>query len=72
MPGAYGRTSTLALANVTLPYIRQLAQTPVGKLIREAPGLSKGIQAFAGNLTCKAVAEALRLSYTPLESVVAR
>jgi alanine dehydrogenase len=72
MPGAYGRTSTLALTNATLNYIRQLAQTPMVKLLRDAPGLSKGIQAYAGHLTCKAVAEALRLNYTALESVVIR
>ena len=41
MPGAYGRTSTLALTNVTLAYIRTLAETPLARLLRQSPGLAK-------------------------------
>jgi alanine dehydrogenase len=72
MPGAYGRTSTLALTNVTLAYIRTLAQTPLARLLRQSPGLAKGIQAHAGHLTCRAVAEAHHLKAVPLESVISR
>ena len=36
MPGAYGRTSTLALTNVTLNYARALAKLPLPKIPREA------------------------------------
>ena len=71
MPGAYGRTSTLALTNITLPYIRLLAQTPLIRLPREAPGLTRGIQVHAGNLICRPVAEAQKLKATPLEGCLA-
>ncbi len=69
MPGAYGRTSTLALTNVTLPYIRTLAQTTLGRLLRDAPGLSRGIQIHAGHVVCRPVAEAQKIKATSLESV---
>ncbi len=72
MPGAYGRTSTLALTNVTLNYIRTLAQTPLPRLLKEFPGLSKGIQAHSGHLVCRPVAEAQLLPYITVESVVNR
>jgi alanine dehydrogenase len=72
MPGAYGRTSTLALTNVTLTYIRALAQTPLFRLLRESPGLSKGIQIHSGHVVCQPVAEAQHLHYSPVESVVSR
>src|SRR5262249_23737710 len=49
MPGAYGRTSTLALTNVTLQYIRLLAKIPVVNFLREAPALARGVQTHAGD-----------------------
>jgi alanine dehydrogenase len=69
MPGAYGRTSTLALTNITLRYIEKLAKTPLSKLLREAPGLSKGIQTYAGHLMCAPVAEAQRLAGATWQSI---
>lgn len=72
MPGAYGRTSTLALTNATLPYIRTLAQLPLSKLLREAPGLAKGIQIYGGRITCRPVAQAQGLGYTAIEAAIAR
>ena len=57
MPEDHGRTSTLALTNTTVPYIRALAQTPPSQWSRQAPGLSKGIQIYSGHVTCKAVAK---------------
>jgi len=70
MPGAYGRTSTLALTNVTLHYIRLLALTPLAKLRKEAPGLAKGIQTHAGHLVSRPVAEAQHLSASAIESLL--
>jgi len=72
MPGAYGRTSTLALTNVTLAYLRTLAQTPLSRIVRDSPGIGKGIQAHAGHLTCRAVGEAQNLKAVTLESVLSR
>ena len=70
MPGAYGRTSTLALTNASLSYIKLLAQTPLSRMIREAPGLAKGIQLYGGKVICRPVAEAMHLAPATLQDVV--
>ncbi|MEE9494173.1 MAG: alanine dehydrogenase [Gammaproteobacteria bacterium] len=58
MPGAYPRTSTLALTSATLAYILQLANDGVDTL-QDSSGLARGINTWRGGLTCKPVAEAL-------------
>jgi alanine dehydrogenase len=58
MPGAYPRTSTVALTTATLPYARRLADRGLAAL-REDPGLAKGVNTHAGTITCRAVAESL-------------
>ena len=60
MPGAYPRTSTLALTIATLPYAMQLAAKGIGAL-REDRGFAKGVNTYKGALTCKPVAETLGL-----------
>jgi len=57
MPGAVGRTSTYALANVTLPYALQLANKGVEKACKDNPGLSQGVNVRRGKITNAAVAE---------------
>ena len=58
MPGAYPRTSTLALTNATLPYIVKLAEKGIVAL-KEDKGFGMGVSTYKGNLTYKPVAEAL-------------
>jgi alanine dehydrogenase len=58
MPGAYPRTSTVALTTATLPYARHLADRGLAAL-REDSGLAKGVNTYAGAITCRAVAESL-------------
>jgi alanine dehydrogenase len=72
MPGAYGRTSTLALTNVTLSYIQKFAQTPLARIVRDFSGIGKAIQAHHGQLTCRAVGEALQLKTVVLDSILGR
>jgi len=60
MPGAYPRTSTIALTNATLPYVERLAAHGVDAL-RADRGLARGLNTFHGRLTCRAVGEALGL-----------
>jgi alanine dehydrogenase len=66
MPGAYPRTSTLALTAATLPYALHLAEKGVDALI-EDEGFAKGINIFRGHLTCEPAADALGLMdrYSP-------
>jgi alanine dehydrogenase len=57
MPGAYPRTSTLALAEATLPYVRRIADAGIDAL-RADRTLGRGVNTFAGYLTCEPVADA--------------
>ncbi|HVO32283.1 MAG TPA: alanine dehydrogenase, partial [Elusimicrobiota bacterium] len=70
MPGAYGRTSTLALTNATLTYILQLAKGPLSRLPKESRALVKGIQCHAGHITCRPVAQAHRQPHALIENVL--
>ena len=70
MPGAVPITSTLALTNVTLPYIMQLADLGVPGAARRNPGLAKGINVIEGKVTNPRVAEATGNQYFPIESLL--
>lgn len=65
IPGAVARTSTLALTNVTLPYILKLARLGAEKALREDTGLLQGLTTYQGHITSQPVAEGLGLDYTP-------
>jgi alanine dehydrogenase len=65
MPGAYARTATQALTNVTYRYLETLAEHGLAEAVKRQPGLSHGIEIFDGQVTCKAVAEAHGIAYTP-------
>lgn len=69
MPGAVPRTSTLALANVTVPYALKIANLGVANALQEDSALALGVNTIDGHLTYKAVAEAHQLPYTPLDQV---
>ena len=58
MPGAYARTATQALVNVTTRYVETLAEYPLAEAVQRQPGLLGGINIHKGNLVCPAVAEA--------------
>lgn len=67
MPGAYPKTSTIALVDVTLPYIAKIADAG-HTLLKSDQQLAKAINVFDGKITCKAVAEGLGMMnrYQPL------
>ncbi len=65
MPGAVPRTSTFALTNATLPYVKQLADLGVEKALAADPHLAAGLNVHAGAITCEAVARDLNLAYRP-------
>ena len=56
MPAAVPHTSTLALTNATLPYVLKLAQQGVSAAARNDRGIREGINTYAGEVTCPAVA----------------
>ncbi|MEE9524083.1 MAG: alanine dehydrogenase [Thermodesulfovibrionales bacterium] len=57
MPGAYPRTSTLALTNATLPYIRSLANKGIDRAINEDPALKSALNIYKGKIVHKALSE---------------
>ena len=66
MPGAVPRTSTLALTNATLRYVRALADFGWREALRRDPGLAAGLNVHAGEITHEVVAKALGLTAKPL------
>ena len=66
IPGAVSRTSTFALTNATLPYVRLLAQKGFEQAVRENRPLYLGVNTHSGLLTNQPVAEALDLLFTEL------
>jgi alanine dehydrogenase len=65
MPGAVPRTSTFALTNATLPYVRSLADLGWAAALKRDPGLAAGLNVYAGHITHDAVAKALGLTAKP-------
>ncbi|HEV2945445.1 MAG TPA: alanine dehydrogenase [Solirubrobacteraceae bacterium] len=59
MPGAVPITSTYALTNATLPYVLALAGYGVDGALERDPGLRLGLNVRDGEITYRAVAEAL-------------
>ncbi len=65
MPGAVARTSTLALNNVTLPYVEALAELGMQAAFAADPGFAKGLNVHRGRVMHCEVARALGLSTAP-------
>ena len=65
MPGAVPRTSTFALNQATHPFVLKLADEGLAKALIDDEALRDGLNVHEGQVTCKAVAEALHLPYVP-------
>jgi alanine dehydrogenase len=70
MPGAVPITSTIALTNVTLPYVEAIADKGLQAAVARDPALARGVNVVKGKVTYEAVAQAHGLDYTPLEDVL--
>jgi len=64
MPGAYARTATQALTNVTYRYLELLADSGLAEACRLQPALISGLNVMDGKVTHKAVAQAHGLSFS--------
>jgi alanine dehydrogenase len=69
MPGAYARTATQALTNVTYRYIEFIAEYGLAEACQKQPALVGGINIQAGRLTNQQVAAAHQLPFSPAEFV---
>jgi len=70
MPGAYPKTSTIALTNATLPYIRKLASEGTISAVKRDSSLALGVNIFNGNITNSAVAKAVNFKFKKLETLI--
>jgi alanine dehydrogenase len=62
MPGAVPRTSTFALNNATLPYVKALADKGWERATADDRGLGAGLNVVRGTVVHPAVARALGMS----------
>jgi alanine dehydrogenase len=67
IPGAVPRTSTWALTNATLPYIKKLAAMGATRALLDDMHLANGLNVYRGEITHPAVAESLGLHYQPFQ-----
>lgn len=72
MPGAVGRTSTIALCNATLPYALRIANKGYERTAEEDPGFGQGINLVGGRVTNSAVAESFHMQCQPIRSTARR
>lgn len=70
MPGAVPRTSTLALTNVTIDYVLQLASKGFEAAVKSNDALALGVNSHRGAITHASVAQAVGMNYTELRSVL--
>jgi alanine dehydrogenase len=70
MPGAVPKTSTLALTNATLPYAVEIANKGWARAMRENAEIRLGANVVKGKVTCRGVADAVGLAYTPIAELL--
>ena len=70
MPGVVARTSTLALAHMTIDYALKIANKGFRQAVLDDPGLAKGVNVLYGNVTLQTVADSLGLPFMPLEKII--
>ena len=70
MPGAVARTSTFALNNATLKFGLRIANRGLMRALAKDPHLLNGLNIHDGKVTYRAVAEALKLEYTPAQKAL--
>jgi alanine dehydrogenase len=70
MPGAFPKTSTLALTNATLPYALEIANYGWKKTLKENPEIRLGANVIKGKVTYQGVANAFGLEHTPIDKIL--
>jgi len=70
MPGAVPRTSTFALTNATLPFVKSLANLGWVEALRKDPHLANGLNVTSGRVTYEAVARDLGYEYLSAEEAL--
>jgi len=71
MPGAVPKTSSVALSNATMPYVIELANKHFKKALQDNAHLRNGFNICHGKVTYEAVANVLKMEFTPAEEAIA-
>ena len=71
MPGAVPNTSTYALTNATMPYVRAIASSGWREALRSDPALALGLNTHAGSVVKAQVGAAHGLEHVDLEWALA-
>lgn len=64
MPGAVPYTSTIALTNITLPYIKNISTLGLKQALANDNRLLNGLNVYKGKITHEAVAKTFKLDYS--------
>ena len=70
MPGAVPFTSTVALTNSTLPYVKSVADLGLKKAAEAGPHLLSAVNTHTGHITHRGVADAFGLEYHAPSDVI--
>jgi len=70
MPGAVPRTSTFALTNETLPFIKSLANSGWQNALKNDEHLKNGLNVHAGSINFEAVADELGYPYKSPDEII--
>ncbi len=70
MPGAVPRTSTFALTNATLPFVKSLANLGWVDALKQDPHLANGLNVTSGRVTYEAVARDLGYDFLSAEEAL--
>lgn len=70
MPGAYPRAATRALTNVTLPYIKIIADLGIKEAIRRDKSIRSSVNIFMGNIVHKALAESTGKAFKKIDDLL--
>ena len=70
MPGAVPRTSTMALTNVTMPYVLLLANKGLERALADNTALALGLNTYQGNIVYEQIALAHQLPYINFQPTI--
>ena len=70
MPGSVPYTSTIALANATFPFLKEIVNNGCINALKNDTSLLRGLNILNGTVTHPGVAAAFSLDYMPAEKAI--
>lgn len=69
MPGAYPRTSTMALTNATLPFIKRIAKMGIEETLRRDFTIRSALNTYKGFIVHKTLADFFGMGYKEIDNI---